>query len=698
MSDREARLEKAFAAARERLNVANRSEPVRDAWTQAESVARAALAEPPGGRVEPPIWARLIVIQAAIGAHLMAMREHRSGPGTEYDDADSAIERQRKKLSAIISVLAAEPPGETGLGKEGLLALLRGEWHAPAALGHRCNEMCEQFHCSICGQPATQERPCTTVGVAWHDDCRDATVGPPASEQPGAAPSAPAVDGKVKSAIPEQPEAGERDKELAEAREATIRLTEERDAARDVAGRECRARCDLQDENTRLCKLAEARVVLQRLADEECENGIEAIGETCTAVAKDPDNEGESDYPYQHWCGPCIAKAILAPNPFSVSEKQPAPTEVGPRDPHVICELDLVEDCRAPNGVQEACVADDCTLRVQGFCKSKGGRVPHKQRRDCIDWHSAAPPLVPEKQIAPTSSRRDDKEIERLRGALERILRCTDDREAEGVARAALYPSEKPLPEAAEDGPTSWWVMPDGSRGVSRDWICAKCGHQHVTGLGGICVGCPCPESFAPPPSSKSLPEGRSQPAVPEKDHECGKQPGECEATCGSALKDGVAPAWAACVCDQEEGDSECPVHGADECGACRAKWTAIDPSWRWNGRAWEHKCPGLHPQAGHFRANGPPRPLPAEQQSQSPAAPVTALSEEGRWTVRAGDKCMRCDKKVVSACLPHEFKGCDEHMAEHDEHPSPWHIVAVRPPSPAAAPVGLSDEGGERE
>lgn len=56
------------------------------------------------------------------------------------------------------------------------------------------------------------------------------------------------------------------------------------------------------------------------------------------------------------------------------------------------------------------------------------------------------------------------------------------------------------------------------------------------------------------------------------------------------------------CSCHLEAGDSECFVHGADECGSCGAKW-AIDPTWRWNGKGWEHKCPGLPAQAGHFPA-----------------------------------------------------------------------------------------------
>lgn len=51
---------------------------------------------------------------------------------------------------------------------------------------------------------------------------------------------------------------------------------------------------------------------LAGLAEQECENGIEAIGETCIASARDPANIGEPDYRFEHWCGPCIASALIA--------------------------------------------------------------------------------------------------------------------------------------------------------------------------------------------------------------------------------------------------------------------------------------------------------------------------------------------------------------------------------------------------
>lgn len=40
-------------------------------------------------------------------------------------------------------------------------------------------------------------------------------------------------------------------------------------------------------------------------------------------------------------------------------------------------------------------------------------------------------------------------------------------------------------------------------------------------------------------------------------------------------------------------------------CTACGATLGSSDPdaSWRWNGENWEHKCPGIDLQCGHFSA-----------------------------------------------------------------------------------------------
>ena len=38
-------------------------------------------------------------------------------------------------------------------------------------------------------------------------------------------------------------------------------------------------------------------------------------------------------------------------------------------------------------------------------------------------------------------------------------------------------------------------------------------------------------------------------------------------------------------------------------CGSCNAPINKMDPSWRWNGICWEHKCPSNHPLLGYFAA-----------------------------------------------------------------------------------------------
>jgi hypothetical protein len=40
-------------------------------------------------------------------------------------------------------------------------------------------------------------------------------------------------------------------------------------------------------------------------------------------------------------------------------------------------------------------------------------------------------------------------------------------------------------------------------------------------------------------------------------------------------------------------------------CSCCGEKWKIDEMgAWRWSGEQWEHKCPGLHPQAGHMPSN----------------------------------------------------------------------------------------------
>jgi hypothetical protein len=47
---------------------------------------------------------------------------------------------------------------------------------SPQAAPHDCKGICADFHCAVCGQPATQERPCS-MWPAMHDDCRSRAAG-----------------------------------------------------------------------------------------------------------------------------------------------------------------------------------------------------------------------------------------------------------------------------------------------------------------------------------------------------------------------------------------------------------------------------------------------------------------------------------------------------------------------------------------
>lgn len=44
--------------------------------------------------------------------------------------------------------------------------------------------------------------------------------------------------------------------------------------------------------------------------------------------------------------------------------------------------------------------------------------------------------------------------------------------------------------------------------------------------------------------------------------------------------------------------------NGSWICLGCNAVMPeAAGPSWRWTGEIWQHRCPGMHPQTGHFDA-----------------------------------------------------------------------------------------------
>ena len=61
------------------------------------------------------------------------------------------------------------------------------------------------------------------------------------------------------------------------------------------------------------------------------------------------------------------------------------------------------------------------------------------------------------------------------------------------------------------------------------------------------------------------------------------------------------------------------------------------DTSWRWNGDDWEHRCPGMHPQAGHMRADFIPSPKLKFLKFNHPDMPGWLITEpnETRENVR---------------------------------------------------------------
>lgn len=53
-------------------------------------------------------------------------------------------------------------------------------------------------------------------------------------------------------------------------------------------------------------------------------------------------------------------------------------------------------------------------------------------------------------------------------------------------------------PDASHEGPSSTWTLPDGEQVELAEWPCPDCKHNHLTALGGICIGCPCERSEPP--------------------------------------------------------------------------------------------------------------------------------------------------------------------------------------------------------
>ena len=60
-------------------------------------------------------------------------------------------------------------------------------------------------------------------------------------------------------------------------------------------------------------------------------------------------------------------------------------------------------------------------------------------------------------------------------------------------------------------------------------------------------------------------------------------------------------------------------------CSNCGALVNVMDASWRWTGNGYEHKCPGIDAQAGHFPAVKRAAPIRFDAETTQGTAPTTA-------------------------------------------------------------------------
>jgi hypothetical protein len=73
----------------------------------------------------------------------------------------------------------------------------------PEAAPHDCKGICADFHCSVCGQPATEARPCS-IGPAMHADCRaDYETGRSDSDRPPVNPPVASADQELAALLRE---------------------------------------------------------------------------------------------------------------------------------------------------------------------------------------------------------------------------------------------------------------------------------------------------------------------------------------------------------------------------------------------------------------------------------------------------------------------------------------------------------------
>jgi ribosomal protein L37AE/L43A len=127
---------------------------------------------------------------------------------------------------------------------------------------------------------------------------------------------------------------------------------------------------------------------------------------------------------------------------------------------------------------------------------------------------------------------------------------------------------------------------------------CPKCGREQVCIEAGTAIHWTCPMCSVPP---ASLTPGTMQcqkcktihtPHVP-----C---PGPPAPACGQETES--KPPCPRCKeLEAEIARLNAQLLGSWRCSCCgELLESAADPAWRWNGTAWEHKCPGSDPQCGH--------------------------------------------------------------------------------------------------
>jgi hypothetical protein len=72
---------------------------------------------------------------------------------------------------------------------------------------------------------------------------------------------------------------------------------------------------------------------------------------------------------------------------------------------------------------------------------------------------------------------------------------------------------------------------------------------------------------------------------------------------CRAPLQSSTPGMARACTCDTGRVLRDAFATAGVTCSRCGAGYSVQDSGWRYNGTAWEHKCPDAHPQAGYWPA-----------------------------------------------------------------------------------------------